>query len=76
MSVAELLATLPSNTYVRVRAIPRDNDSVVTVAGCTGVRRTKQLLVDMRARGIDNAHVMSICPLWHAQELYVGCVEC
>lgn len=67
----DVLFTLPPKIFVRISFA----GSSGTFCFTTGKRNTETNVRKIRDAGIDGVRVREMIPLWHAQELYIRCVE-
>ncbi len=69
MYLIQLLQVLAPKTFVRIKFA----DSTDTICFVTGKRRTAEKINKLYECGKHSAKVQAICPLYHAQELYIQC---
>lgn len=70
MVVQELISALPYHVSVRVNV-----QNAGLVVGTTGMKSTQNMLRELDEIGSREAYVLSVDPLWHAQELYISAVR-
>ena len=75
MKLIELLRTLDSHTYVRIAVVDPDKFRTVTIIGETDIRGWTRLMQDIKDADCAEYTVTYIHCLWHAQELYIGCMK-
>lgn len=75
MKLIELLRTLDNHTYVRINALDTDKIEVHTIVGETNTNGWVNLMEEIFNADCADYRVTYIHCLWHAQELYIGCMK-
>lgn len=69
MYLIDFIFTLPSNVFCRVKFAGEKDFFVFT----TGAKKTGAACAKLVNDGKSKIVVNKVCPLWHAQELYIEC---
>ena len=75
MKLIELLRALDSHTYVRINAVDVENTKGHIILGETNIKGWTELMRQIKAADCAEYTVTYMHCLWHAQELYIGCMK-
>lgn len=70
MTVEELVRSVNNAVAIKINVLGEKE-----IMGRTGVYLTENLIKVLHKKGLQDAYVFSITPLWGLHELYVECVK-